>query len=197
MPSPPFCFSQHTCPQETKWNFQLVSYEPAQMSLPLIRFIIRRTTVIKTKDMEYKGVADKIAFNKIILPPKDSILPLHPSNFLCIESRSGDQSILFSWVGFISIPKYVKENVFCLQLRSLVMNEFNLPIAIRELLWKLIFNLDQTSKYRRTHLITIASLMSFCPNIKVFLAYCKLTNATTEEPNKPSISCSQWKFLSK
>lgn len=49
---------------------------------------------------------DKTAFKRMILPPPDSILPLHPSSLFCIESTNDVQSIPFNLIVFIVMPNY-------------------------------------------------------------------------------------------
>lgn len=122
-------------------------------------------------------------------------LPLHRSNFSYIESKSDAQSLLFSLVGFMGMPKYVMGNTSCLLGRTLKMKGFILPKGMTKLLWKLILSPDQTSKYRRTHLIIMASLMSFWLKIKVSSAYYRLRDVSEEEPGKPDGRPASFEFF--
>lgn len=68
------------------------------------------------------------------------------------------------------MPKYLIRNFSYLHLKMLRMRNKDKvfsPRHIRKLFMKLIFNTDHASKQYRAHSITIASLSSACPKIRV------------------------------
>lgn len=127
------------------------------------------------------GIADDVALVNVTLPPRNRILPFHPSNLQLILLISYPQSFLSRAPCLSGSPKYVIGNnaflhpkilsIMCVLIMCVRNSCFQ-----RKTNWlfaKFIFYPEHSSKKANTNFITTTHSISVLPNKKVSSAYCK------------------------